>query len=94
MTVRQKPEAMDVIVDKAEAVNSLLLIAQPLSKNQDENNLALGLPGIHQWINASLAVQTCKVWFDEKARDEQSSKSKKYDTLHNRMNASVFSIHM
>ena len=89
VTIRQKPEAMEMIVDKAEAVNSPLLIAQPLSKKQGESNLVLGLPGAHQWINASLAVQTCKVWFEEKSHDEQFVKSKKFDALYNGVDASA-----
>ncbi|KAI4325627.1 hypothetical protein MLD38_031009 [Melastoma candidum] len=60
-TVPQLSEAMDVIQEKAEQLMVPLNVADPLDANRWEG-LTLGLSGVHQFVNAGLAVSLCKCW--------------------------------
>ncbi|KAH7677160.1 Tetrahydrofolate synthase protein [Dioscorea alata] len=63
-TVPQLSEAMSVLQDRAATLMVHLDIALPLQEKM-LRGLKLGLDGLHQFTNASLAVALCRCWLEQ-----------------------------
>ncbi|XP_039129352.1 folylpolyglutamate synthase-like [Dioscorea cayenensis subsp. rotundata] len=63
-TVPQLSEAMSVLQDRAATLMVHLDIALPLQQKM-LRGLKLGLDGLHQFTNASLAVALCRCWLEQ-----------------------------
>ena len=64
-TVPQDPAALQTLVECAKEGETPLLQVPPLADYTDAAPPAkLGLPGLHQKSNASLALQLCRTWFE------------------------------
>ncbi|XP_048241436.1 folylpolyglutamate synthase, mitochondrial-like isoform X2 [Haliotis rufescens] len=63
VTVPQDPRAMKVLEDRAEEIGTTLYETPSLaSYDNGSEPIRLGIPGQVQNVNASLALQMCKIW--------------------------------
>ncbi|OQV17340.1 Folylpolyglutamate synthase, mitochondrial [Hypsibius exemplaris] len=70
VTVPQPPEAMDVLTKQADKIGAPLFIAPPLDCYPTESGapLKLGIDGEVQSLNASLALQLCRMWISRRGK--------------------------
>ncbi|KAK0403064.1 hypothetical protein QR680_016695 [Steinernema hermaphroditum] len=74
VVVAQPPEAMKVIAQRAVEKNCKLLIAPSFDKyGWPSPQVETGIPGDHQSVNITLAMQLARVWLEKKAPAEEES---------------------
>ncbi|KAL5012404.1 hypothetical protein ScPMuIL_010955 [Solemya velum] len=72
VTVDQKMEAMKVLQERAQENEIPLYVVPPLQDYSSFGDLQLGIRGTKQTLNASLALQMCKLWMDKKEQENGS----------------------
>jgi folylpolyglutamate synthase len=80
-TVPQKQEATEVLFQRAKEIGVKSLKEVPPLSDYGVENLSVGLPGEHQLVNASLAVQLCKTWMEEKGKWPTTLQSELFNTV-------------
>ncbi|XP_067144458.1 folylpolyglutamate synthase, mitochondrial-like isoform X2 [Centruroides vittatus] len=82
-TVSQPQEAMKVLQKKASEINCSLHVVPPLSTYEWEKVMKLGIPGDVQTMNASLALQLCQSWINQKKQGLQNCRwPGRHQTIH------------
>lgn len=69
-TVNQIPEAMEVLIEQSNTLKAPLFLALSLSQYTPSQEIKLGIPGEHQFSNASLAMALSKTWLEQKKRPD------------------------
>ncbi|CAG8641275.1 5123_t:CDS:10, partial [Acaulospora morrowiae] len=64
VTVNQPESSLRVLKDRAEAVNAPFIKIET-STQELYSGINIGLAGRHQFINASLAVELCRIWLEK-----------------------------
>lgn len=66
VTVQQPEAAMEVLRERATEIGCPLFLAPSLdSYDWNDHNVELGIPGVQQQLNASLALQLCQFWIKD-----------------------------
>ncbi|XP_023211658.1 folylpolyglutamate synthase, mitochondrial-like isoform X2 [Centruroides sculpturatus] len=82
-TVSQPQEAMKVLQKKASEINCSLHVVPPLSTYEWEKVVKLGIPGDVQTTNASLALQLCQSWINQRKQGLQNCRwPGRHQTIH------------
>jgi folylpolyglutamate synthase len=77
VTIPQPEGAMQVLQQRAADIQCPLYIAPPLDSyipnmaSDGSHKVMLGIPGSHQLINASLALQLCHIWLENRTKSAE-----------------------